>query len=199
MEIPTETRYQRALKRNLHEVGRAILERKAMIGIKKADTYHTVDFIKIAYDALYNDMIAHAIKVFEDRGDASFWYIKRCKKKEIHNFVKENNIDISRFKVLTKSLKHIRDKTHFHIDRNAVKNTKQVWKDAGIKGRELAKGLDDLWSILNYLYKLEFDEDFVFPEYDGSDATEIAKFAENRNSNLEQLTPPDLCKCQKDK
>ncbi len=73
MHTITETRYQRALKRNLHEVGRAILERKAMVGLENADTYHAVDFIRISYDALFNDMIAHAIKVFENRkGDVSF-------------------------------------------------------------------------------------------------------------------------------
>ena len=67
MNTITETRYQRSLKRNLHEVGRAILERRAMVGLENADTCHTVDFIRISYDALFNDMMAHAIKVFEDR------------------------------------------------------------------------------------------------------------------------------------
>ena len=185
MNTITETRYQRALKRNLHEVGRAILEQRAMVGLENADTYHTVDFIRISYDALFNDMMAHAIKVFENRkGDASFWYIKRCKEKEINDFIQKNNINSSRFQNLTDSLKQIRDKTHFHIDRDAVKNPKQVWLDAGVKGSELAKGLDDLWQILNYLYKLELGGEFAYPEYDGKDATEIAKYAEELKRNL---------------
>ena len=75
--------------------------------------------------------------------------------KEINDLIQKNNINYSRFQNLTDSLKHIRDKTHFHIDKYTVRNPKKVWLDADVKGSELAKGLDDLWQILNYLYKWE--------------------------------------------
>lgn len=51
-------RSQRALERNLHKLGRAILERKALVGMERAKSYHAVDFFRLAYDALFNDMIA---------------------------------------------------------------------------------------------------------------------------------------------
>jgi len=185
METITETRYQRALKRNIDETGRAILERKAMIGLEVADTYHSMDFIGLSYDALFNDMIAHAIKVLENRkGDASFWYIYNCQKDRVDNFVQQKSIDFAKLQSLTEKLKHIRDKTHFHIDRDAVKAPEKVWDDAGVKGSELARGIDDLWVILNYLYKIEFKMNFPCPDYNGNDAIQIAKYAQKINKNL---------------
>ena len=179
----TETRYCKALIRNLNEAGRAILERRAMVGLEKANTYHDMDFIRLAYDALFNDMIGHAIKLFEDTSRvASFWYIKRCKGKEISDFVNKNNIDLGKIDTIRDSLKHIRNKTHFHIDRDAVKNAKHIWKQAKITGRQLADAIDCAWMVLDYLYTLETGQKFSMPEYDGSDATRIAKYAEeNRN------------------
>lgn len=180
MNNSNETRYQRALKRNLHEVGRALLEQKAMVGLEKAETNHAVDFIRISYDALFNDYFSHAIKALDKHVDsASFWYIKRCKEKETNNYIRENNIDIESLIKVSESLKHVRDKTHFHIDKDAVKNPKKIWSEASIKGSALATCLNNVWDILNYLYKLEFKEEFYYPEYNGGDATKIAKFAES--------------------
>jgi len=180
--VATQNRYRKALIRNLNEAGRAMLERRAMIGLEKANTYHSMDFIRIAYDALFNDMIAHVIKVFEDRSDvASFWYIKRCKEKEVSNFAEEHGIDLSKLATIKDSLKHIRDKTLFHIDRDAVKNPKKVWEEAKVTGKQLASAIDEVYSILDHLYQLEIGKSFPLPEYDGSDATSIAKFAENIN------------------
>lgn len=173
-----QSRYRKALYRNLNEVGRAILERRAMVGLEKARTHHTMDFIRIAYDAMFNDFIAHAIKLFEDsRGVASFWYVKRCKETEVADFVARNKIDMSKLERTRGSLKHIRDKTHFHIDKDAVKDSKAIWEEAKIKGRELAETIDIAWEILNYLYILDTGSNFYIPKYSGSDAAKIAKYA----------------------
>ncbi len=180
MDIANKSRYTKALVRNLNEAGRAILERRAMVGLEKADTYHAMDFFRIAYDALFNDMIAHAIKLFEDSPRvASYWYIKRCKEKEIAAFVKENSVDLPTVEATRDSLKHIRDKTHFHIDRDAVKNPIKIWTAAKVTGRQLAEAIDCAWAILDHLYTLETGQKFNMPEYDGSDATRIAKCAKN--------------------
>jgi hypothetical protein len=63
-------RYQSALKRNANEIGRALLELKALESLEQADTYHSMDFISLSYDALFNDYIAHAISYSWFR---SFW------------------------------------------------------------------------------------------------------------------------------
>jgi len=176
VDIADKIRYKAALNRNLNEVGRAILERRAMVGLENADTYHAMDFIRLSYDALFYDMTAHAMKIFEDHPQsASFWYIKRCKEKEIAAFLKEKNIDFSKIENILPSLKHIRDKTHFHIDRDAVKNSREIWNEAKITGRQLEEVIDCAFMILNHLWILETGQEFPLPEYDGSDATRIAK------------------------
>ena len=173
-----QSRYRKALYRNLNEAGRAILERRAMVGLEKANTYHSMDFIRIAYDAIFNDMIAHAIKLFEDNSRvASFWYIKRCKEKDIVNFITQKRIDISKLEKINDSLKYIRDKTHFHIDKDAVKDSKKIWNKAKVTGRELAEAIDIAWKIMDHLYELDMGNKFSLPEYDGLDATKIAKYA----------------------
>ncbi len=172
------SRYKKALFRNLNEVGQAILERRAMVGLEKARTHHTMDFIRIAYDAMFNDMIAHAIKIFEDNSRvASFWYIKMCKEMEVANFTSQNKIDISKLEKTRDSLKHIRDRTHFHIDKDAVKDPRAIWDEAAIKGRALAESIDIAWQILDHLYVLDTGDHFYIPKYSGADATKIAKYA----------------------
>lgn len=180
--IPKE-RYQKALQRNLNEIGRAILNRRAIIGLLKAETLHGIDFIRLSNWALFNDMIAHSIKVLEKRkGNASFWYIYCLKEKEINDLIKAEGINFDMIEATADSLLYIRDKTHFHIDRKAVEDPKKVWYDGDVSGNQLGAVLDDLFHILNQLHINEFDKPFDFPEYDGTDATEIAKFAEGLNS-----------------
>ena len=174
-----QSRYKKALFRNLNEVGTAILERRAMVGIEKGrNHHHGMDFIRIANDAMFNDMIAHAIKLFEDdRRVASFWYIKRCKEKEISDFVCRNEIDMSKLEKIKAKLKRVRDGAHFHIDRDAVKDSKRIWDEAKITGRELAEAIDVALRILDHLYVLDRGSNFYIPRYKGSDATKITKYA----------------------
>lgn len=172
----TQNRRERALTRNLHEVGRAILERKAMVGMEAADSNHTVDFFRLAYDALFNDMIAHAIKVFDKNKDSNtFWYIYGCFKKEINKYVESIGYDLKKLDDVAEKLKIVRDKTHFHIDKVGVLKPDDVWKSANITGAELAQAIDMVWDILNHVYKITKGDEFTFPKYNGTDATRIIK------------------------
>lgn len=56
-------RYERAIGRNLAELQRAILNRTTLLGLEDAGVSHL--FLKLTYYALFNDYIAHCIKVFE--------------------------------------------------------------------------------------------------------------------------------------
>jgi hypothetical protein len=171
-------RYKKALYRNLNEAGMAILERRAMVGLEKARTHHTMDFIRITYNAMFNDMIAHAMKLFEDSDRvASFWYVNRCRENEVKDFAEKNKIDTKKLYKMKEALKHVRDKTHFHIDRDAVKDPAVIWDKAGIKGRDLAQAIDIVFQILDHLYILETGDSFPLPKYSGADATKIAKYA----------------------
>jgi hypothetical protein len=122
------SRYEAAIERNLAEVQRAVLDRRAMVAMESVGGISN-GYLKVIYYALFNDYIAHCIKVFErSSGAASFWYIYDTNQKPINEFARKNGIDIAKFESLTESLKHVRDKTHFHIDREGVLDPKAVWR-----------------------------------------------------------------------
>jgi hypothetical protein len=172
-------RLQRALERNLHELSRAIVERKAMVGIETAESSHGVDFFRIAYDAMFNDMIGHAIKVLDRNGQStSFWYVYRCEQHGIDRYIKDKGYDINRYQNMADKLKKVRDKTHFHIDRDAVRRPDDIWNEANIKGSELKQVIEELWDILRHVFKERLSREFPVLSYNGHDATEIIRAAQ---------------------
>ena len=57
-------RYTKGIERNLAELQRAILNRTTMLGIERSRGVTSL-FIQVSYFALFNDYVAHCIKVFE--------------------------------------------------------------------------------------------------------------------------------------
>ena len=169
-----ESRYQHALVRNLHEITQAIYEGRAHNAMMNCHTLHGMDFFRVVFYALNNDMLAHAIKVLDhDSKSASFWYIFRCKQKKIVKFIEENSMrDIE---LLTEKLKAIRNRAHFHIDRDAIFNPAKVWQDADIDYNLFSAVLNSLRLILDYLHTEEFGKGFGKLDYDGSDVEAILR------------------------
>ena len=95
---------------------------------------------------------------------------------------------------LSSSLKLVRDKTHFHIDKKTVFDPKVVWQQADIKGLEFERLLRSTFETLNYLHRERWGDDFWLPDYDGTDACAIAKFSESlrysKPSEFEALVGP---------
>ena len=117
-------------------------------------------FFGIAHDAVFNDMIAHSMKLFDKHRDsASLWYIYSCKRLEVEAPWKDTN-HIDKLEEISKSLKHVRDKTHFHIDKKGVTDTKSIWREANIKPELLGECLSIAYEMLNHIFKLEREFDF---------------------------------------
>src|SRR5215471_9826683 len=95
------SRYEAAVRRNLAELQRALLNRRAMVAMEAVGGI-TNDVLKVIYYALFND------------------------------YTRKHSIDIGTFESLVEKLKHVRDKTHFHIDREAVLEPRAVWTEAGL-------------------------------------------------------------------
>lgn len=169
----------KVLKRNIAAVQRVILNVRAYDKILEADTRHKgIDFIQLAYRALFNDFTSNAIKVLEGHNGGkarSFWWVYRKNKNDIDSFVKENEIDWVLLKRVSEKLHIIRNGTHFHFSYQYENDYKNVWKTADLKGDEFLNAMDSLWAILTYLCK---KGDMVIPtlEYYGEDAKECAKF-----------------------
>ena len=189
-------RYREATKRNLYEIAHALLEFKALTVF---DNYtdgkdifiHGESYLTISEKALFNDMISHAIKVLEiDKSDdtSTFWYILNA---DLSAFKKLNNYSeakIDSLKELAEKLKHVRDKTHFHLDKNGILNPSKIWKEADIKGKELEEGLKYLFPLLCELYRIIFSKSFLYnpDDYDGKDLIKILDFA--NSSDLINIT-----------
>jgi hypothetical protein len=95
-------------------------------------------FLKLVYNSLLNDYISKCIKVFE-RGTqaASFWYIYKTNEKIFLKIAKKREIEVSIFDEITPKLKHLRDKTHFHLDTEGIMDINEVWLTANITKQEL--------------------------------------------------------------
>lgn len=181
MATSVPTTFDRALHRNLDEIVRAILAYRALVAIESATSERPLDFVQLAYWALFNDMLAHAMRVLDHHPDtASFWNLYKWEKSLIDRIIIDNGIDIDRLRSISASLRLVRNKTHFHIDRETVSDPKLVWRKAELKGPVLKEVLDDLFFILHALYQQKFECEFWLPDYDGSDAKEIIQIAREK-------------------
>ncbi|MFZ3072359.1 MAG: hypothetical protein WA162_03875 [Thermodesulfobacteriota bacterium] len=176
-----DNKYQMILNRNLNEVRDAWFEWRSLMAIESVQhPFPDSTFFDIIHSALFNCAIGHLMKVLDQHKDsASFWYIYNYKQPEI-NAQPRNTERLKKLKHLASPdrLKHIRDKTHFHIDKNAVVDPKQVWRNAGITSKEIYSALLDMIAILQPLFKKEFGEYFPM-DYDEDEAKHLAKIAKD--------------------
>lgn len=180
-------RYEKAITRNLYELAHALLELKVLNTFNNFTETNEIyvqgeSVFSISNRALFNDMLGHAIKILEVdlKGEsASFWYIfnyDTLKIKKLTLYLEEK---IETLSILAKKLKHIRDKTHFHIDKVGLLDTHKIWRDAGIKGKELSEALQYLFNLLNELHLSLFKKSFLFqPEdYNAEDVIKLLRLA----------------------
>lgn len=169
-------RYYRALTRNLYEVHRCLSNRNAVNALVKSKPITSWTFFTYAYLALYNDMVAHAIKVSDKHKDtSSIFYLYRCNKKEFDVLLVKYELPYKDIETLANKLKEIRDKTHFHIDKGAVFNPSAIWKKENIKSSFFNSVMEKLWDVLKELHISAFNKPFIPSVYDGADVGAIIK------------------------
>lgn len=166
----------RILERCLAELSNAIIKRRALIAMDKVDSYHGLDFFRVVKHALYNDVLAHAMRVFDStRNSASFGHILKKDAVAAERAFANLQIDRVRLEKCANGLKDIRNKTHFHIDAIALNDPSQVWKGADVTGDDLGYLLESGFSVLSSLYLEHTGIEFTIPPYDGSDFLPILK------------------------
>jgi hypothetical protein len=175
---PINDRYGRSLERLLHELKWAISERNAYNELCRLTPY-SLDFFSYALVAINNDMISHTIKALDKHKDtSSFFYIYRCEPKKVTKELKSRELSISEIETLAEKIKTVRDKTHFHIDKDRVFSPKDVWKEANIKGKEFNKVIEGIWFALSALYEEHFSEPFYQLIYDAGDIEPLLNLVE---------------------
>lgn len=175
-------RFEHALNRVLNELRYAISMRNTHNVLVEAAPHTSWGFFSFVEIALFNDMIAHAIKVLDQHKDvSSFWYLQKTNEKLVNKAIRAHNIDIGQIAKTAKSLKHIRDKTHFHIDKRAVTNVSEVWSEANISGEQFNYAIDSLWLILQQVYFEYVGSKYIQPIYNGEEAAKIVSIAREKN------------------
>jgi hypothetical protein len=160
----------------MHELDQAACEDRAHAGIWDCHTSQGMNFFRIAFYALSNDTVAHAMKVLDRHPkSASFWYIFKQKEQEIRSFCATRSISLSEIQEVSDLLKGIRDRTHFHIDRRDVFDPDAVWSRAGLKHARFTGVIESLWLILDHLYSAEYGHSFGAPNYTGQDVEPILR------------------------
>ncbi|MBL0143758.1 MAG: hypothetical protein IPP91_17035 [Betaproteobacteria bacterium] len=169
------TKYERAIERNLVEIERALFNLAAMKSIERAGKISATE-VKVLYWALFNDYIAHCIKVLDRNSKAaSFWYVYRTNGGPLASAARKLKVDLELLETLADKLKHVRDLTHFHIDSDAVQDPTAVWRQANIKGSDLAKAVQYVWTLLNAARVLLGKEAMPRPTLDEEAITHVAK------------------------
>ena len=173
-----------AVYQNLNEVSDALFYLYALVGMSVANKENNILFFELASIALKNDMMSRLIKVLDKtKNTGSFWYIYKKEKNDIDKLVALKSIDIKVIKDLCNDnrLYKLRNKSHFHLDKNYTFNQADSWEEANILSREIKIALESLHCILRFLFEKYEGEPFPIIDYDGSDATEVVNVANRYN------------------
>lgn len=180
--MATSSRYDSALERNLAELQKALLIRTTLLGIERHRVTTKV-FTRVIRDALYNDYMSHAIKVFEQSSKAaSFWYLYRADPGPIDRYAKKVGYDLRKLQLVSDKLKAIRNGSHFHIDKIGVLEPKVVWSGAALTGKELGGAIDFVWGALSAIQEARGGEVPSLLGYTSDAALAALKRVESDNS-----------------
>jgi hypothetical protein len=120
-------------------------------------------FIQVVPSALQADLQIRLIRILdESRDTSSFWYLCRCEPRKV-----ALNIDLAKLRKFSARLKKVRDKVFVHIDKAAVFDPRAIYEEADIKGSEIVETVENVWRVLNRLYK-EYEGKTFWP------ATQVA-------------------------
>ena len=176
-----------ALGRSLAELNNAVLKVTAHdVLVRQHITYIRMSFFVIAAQALHNDMLAHAIKVFDEHRDAmSFWYIMRSNEGVMRRAAANVGLNVEELRSLSTKLRLIRTKTHFHIDRKSITDAASVWSEADIDGQALVDALRASAKMLALVKQDLFGGELeTLTEYDGSDIPKIINAFESIHGDV---------------
>ena len=165
-------RVKKAIVRNLVEVNSALLKLTAYNKLCEVEfSYEGMSFFAIAGHSLYKDMIGNVIQLLDLHPHAeSFWYIERMIPVDVQSAAKNCNTDIEQVKEFSSKLLYVKNKTHFHIDKCVVENSKEVWNRADISADEFTQTLSSVAGILAILKRELFGGELgEVTQYDGAD------------------------------
>jgi DNA-dependent RNA polymerase auxiliary subunit epsilon len=192
-EENTVRRYRKVLTQCLHDLSyiksNIILYNQI---VTKEETFLHFNFFYFSAVALYNDTLTRSMRLLDkNRESSNFWYIKNIKEIEIRKYLDENNMSFENIIILSDKLIHIRNKIHFHVDKNGVLNPPKEWAGANIIGDFFMNTTDDICKILSYLYNIEFCEKYILYKYTGSEV-DLIYDACRKSNNINKIFMPSV-------
>lgn len=187
-----------AVRRCASELCRAIWYGLAVEGLQRRDRDATANFIFLAELAMYDQMVAHAIKVLSYRPgnryeQAGFWALRTARASEVDDICQRLGLELGPVAEVGEKLLIIRDKTHFHLDLLGVSDPAARWKEANITYGQLKEALNTSLAVVKELHVEILGAPFDTFDYDGSDAKVIADHAERHRllySQYPKVTSP---------
>ena len=99
------------------------------------ETWHGIDFIRLALWAFQDQMVGHAVKVLMKKEEAGFWHRYKEHEVDCRQFCKERGYDVDvDIAALVPKLRHVRNKAHFHLDRIGVQDPKASGRKQTLRG-----------------------------------------------------------------
>lgn len=185
MKLQQNQRFARVVKRLLYEIAWIRIEGVALRELGKGIP-SALKFFYVAHTGLRGDRLARLIRVFDEGKDvASFWYLHRCKPKEMGCLFKRSGVMLEDLKSVSRKLKLIRNRTFVHIDKLGVQDPAQVYKDADLRGREIQRAITAIWRVLRGLERAMGQTPEKISAYSGKDIRAMfrAKEAEMMRPN----------------
>lgn len=167
-------RLRRSLEKNLADLSNGILTRRAYNAFSALRSGHSLDYFRVAFHAMHDEIYACAHRVFDSHQDAaSIWYIRRVEPKAFSRAAKAAQVDPAELESLATKLLPIRNRIQFHTDKRYVEKPKRVWLDAAVTGNEIIRLTEGGHEVLRGMYRDLFGEDRQVPEYHGEDIERI--------------------------
>lgn len=166
--------FAKALVRNREELAFAIADTCIVTMMSRSGTAHSFDFFRLSWMALNYDRMARAAKVFDRHRNAVGYFYLVKEKPEATAGIQH----LADLEAVADGIKHIRDKTHFHIDSTGVLDPKSVWKTANISERRFRRALLTATDVLDLMYQEEFGYKFAPPQFDTTNVKKAMRLVE---------------------
>ncbi|QGZ39187.1 hypothetical protein IP92_02582 [Pseudoduganella flava] len=167
---PDSAKVRAVIARNFAELDNAHMKLTACAAL---GDHPPTTFLALARQALYNDALSGAIRVYDDHKDAhSLWYVLRCHRKEAEGALAACGTTWVVLEQTSDRLRRIRNRTQFHIDRQSIGDPPETWHKPDIDAAELAAGVRLAAGLLAALARMldAAAAPLRLSDYDGADA-----------------------------
>ena len=176
--LPRDLR-RKMLLRVLDNLKRAIYDLRACNGILRGNPmYSGPQVFPLAKDALYMQSILRAAKAFDHHPQAaSFIKLQSLRPDIVVDVAKAHQFDLARLTEFATKLRKIRNRALAHDDLADLRRDRDVWDEQELSAGEFIACTEFAFAALNEMFNLEFGEKVELLAYDGADAEELARTA----------------------